>query len=194
MNGVVAAILVGGESRRMGSDKALFPVAGRPMVRWVAKAAHAVASRVMAIGRSRPVGGVPAVPDLEPSHRGALAGLVTALDHASPEGVLLLAVDQPFVRSNTLRRLLARSALLPVVPVDQGVLQVTCAFYPASLRMEAARELDAGGSIQSLLQQTRHDPIPEEIWKSWSEDGRSWYSVDTTEALAEGLRRYGSPG
>ncbi len=178
----------------MGRDKALVPIAGRPMARWVAKAAHAIAPKVIAVGRETPIAGIPTVPDVPTSKRGTLTGLVTALLYASPSPVLLLAVDQPFVRTATLRHLVNGSSGRAVVPFDQGARQVACGCYPASLAEAAAQELDRGGSIQTLLDHIDHVELDAEVWTAWGEDGRSWFSVDTDEALAEGLRRYGSPG
>jgi hypothetical protein len=34
--------------------------------------------------------------------------------------------------------------------------------------------------------------VTPDTWVSWGEDGRSWFSVDTTEDLAVGLRRFSS--
>ena len=194
MSELLAAILVGGKSRRMGTDKALVRIAGLPMVRWVAKAAETVAANVVAVGRSNPLAGIPAIPDREGARAGALAGLVSALDYASPDHVLLLAVDQPFVRPATLVKLTETLNSAPVVPVDHQTRQVVCAVYPSSLAIRAAEELERGGSIQSLLDDVSHREVAAEVWEAWGEDGRSWFSVDNNESLAEGLRRFGSPG
>jgi hypothetical protein len=44
-----------------------------------------------------------------------------------------------------------------------------------------------------MLDQIPYRSIEEEEWRSWNEDGRSWFSVDDERALEEGLRRFGAP-
>jgi molybdopterin-guanine dinucleotide biosynthesis protein A len=97
------------------------------------------------------------------------------------------------VRAETLRRLSGLLADRPVVPVDEGERQTTCAAYPPGLGDLAREELEAGGSLQSLLDRTAFDPVVEEEWRRWGEDGRSWFSADTPVRLAEGLARFGAP-
>lgn len=123
---------------------------------------------------------------------GPLAGLATAMRRTSHDLVVLVAVDNPFVRVDLLRHLIEAAGDLPIVPVDEhGVRQVTCAVYPASLGDIAGEEAEAGGSIQGFLDRVSFVPATPDIWRAWGEDGRSWFSVDTPEALAEGLARYG---
>ncbi len=188
----VGVILAGGTSRRMGIDKAVVDVAGRPMIEWVADALMAVCDSVIVAGRDGLLSGLQCFPDGRPSVRGPLAGLATGLALGG-DRVLVLGVDQPFVEVRTLERLLALPGSMPVVPIDEQ-RQVTCAVYPAALLPEAERETKVGGSIQSLLDRVRHRSVIREEWTDWGEDGRSWFSVDTPEDLAVGLARWGPPG
>ena len=190
----LGAILAGGASTRMGRDKALVPLAGRPMVEWVAAALAPVCGEVIVVGRTEPVAGLQAVPDPGTPHLGPLSGLVAALAAAEGRPVLLVATDQPWVRTATLQRLADRVGDLAAVPVVAGVRQTTCAAYPAGLAELAAEELEGGGSIQTVLDVAAFDPVTEREWGRWGEDGRSFFGVDTPEALAEGLRRWGPPG
>ena len=84
MPGFVGAVLCGGRSRRMGRDKALVEVDGRPMAVRVAEAlAAAGAADVVAVGgdagRLR-AHGLTTVPDRWPG-AGPLGGILTALGH-----------------------------------------------------------------------------------------------------------------
>ena len=90
-SGPLGAILAGGEALRMGTDKALVPVAGIPMIEWVGTAMKAVVEDVVVVGRDDPLAGIPAVPDLDPGPRGPLPGLVTALHRGGGRSVLLVA-------------------------------------------------------------------------------------------------------
>lgn len=192
---ITGLVLAGGASRRMGRDKALVEVAGRPMVRIVADALDEVCDRVLVCGRSEPVAGLAAVADPPgPPYRGPLAGLAAGLEEAGTGMVAAVAVDQPWVRPQTLRRLLELADELAVLPLEGGVRQTTCAVFPASLAETAAEELAASGSIQSLLDRAAFDPVVEEQWRGWGEDGRSWFSADTPEAIEVGLQRFGPPG
>jgi len=188
--GPIGVILAGGNSLRMGTDKALVPVGGIPMVEWVTAALNEVVSEVVIVGRDEPVSGIPAIPDLRPEPRGPLAGLVTALHHAAGRSVLLVAVDQPLVRPATLQGLLDLFDRDAVVPMDDGARQTTCAVYPGAWAAEADREDRSGGSIQSLLDRLPYREVGPEEWSAWGEDGRSWCSVDTSEAAATVLDRF----
>jgi molybdopterin-guanine dinucleotide biosynthesis protein A len=179
----------------MGRDKALVEVAGRPMVEWVAEAMRPVTSQLVVLGRSGNLAGIECVPDDHPARRGPLAGLATALRFADGEPVLVVAVDQPWVRSETLAALLGQAGPLhAVVPIDQGARQVTCGIYPGAWAERAAAEDAADGSVQSLLDEMLLRPIEEAEWQAWGEDGRSWFSVDKDDDLEEGLSRFGLPG
>jgi molybdopterin-guanine dinucleotide biosynthesis protein A len=191
----LGVILAGGGASRMGRDKALVDVSGRPMVEWVATALGSVTDRLVVLGKSGTLVGIECVPDDHPARRGPLAGLATALRIANGQPVLLVAVDQPWVRSETLAALLDQAGPLhAVVPIDQNARQVTCGIYPGAWAERAAAEDADNGSVQSLLDEVLFHPIEEAEWQAWGEDGRSWFSVDTDADLEEGLSRFGQPG
>ena len=191
----LGVILAGGGASRMGRDKALVEIAGRPMVEWVADALRSVTSDVKVLGRSGTLAGLEGVPDDRPARRGPLAGLATALRLAHDRPVLAVAVDQPWIRADTLHALMELAGPLhAVVPIAEHARQVTCAAYPSAWSDRAAADDAADGSIQSLLDELLFRPIEEPEWQSWGEDGRSWFSIDTEEAFQEGLARFGPPG
>jgi molybdenum cofactor guanylyltransferase len=184
----LGAILAGGSSSRMGADKADVDVGGLTMLQRVSRAIQEVLPEVVLLGEDRT--GFVCWPD-QVDAAGPLAGITTALLRSAHPRVLIVAVDNAFVRSDTLAGLLSVASKLPVVPVDRyGVRQVTCAVYPASIATVAAEEAGGGGSIQTLIDRVSFEPVTPEVWGSWGEDGRSWFSLDTTETLEEGLRRY----
>ncbi|NNC92712.1 MAG: molybdenum cofactor guanylyltransferase [Acidimicrobiia bacterium] len=190
----LGAILAGGLSSRMGTDKAFVEVAGRPMVEWVSETLAAVTNRVVIVGRSD-LDGFDALPDPVQGPAGPLAGVVAALAEATASrstGVLVVAVDQPFVRAVTLGRLVGLFEEVAVVPVADGIRQVTCAVYPAAWHVEALAELQGGGSIQSLLDRMAPRLVMSDEWTEWGEDGASWFSVDDANALETGRERFGS--
>lgn len=191
---VLGIVLAGGRSRRMGTDKAGYELAGRPMLEWVAGALEMVCRRVVIAGLPGGLRGRPGIADPGPLHRGPLAGLVAGLRTPGVERAVLVAVDHPWVRPETLSALLSHAGELPLVPVDQGVRQTTCAVYPAAAGDPGGEELTAGGSIQSLLDRIAFDPVVEGTWRPWGEDGRSWYSADTEEAVMAGIELFGPPG
>lgn len=189
----VGVILAGGRSSRMGTDKAEIRVGSATMLQHVAAALRDVADEVVIAGRTESAEGIPAVPDPGIPHLGPLAGLAAAAA-ARPEGLLVVvAVDQPWVRSETLRELASLASGLPVLPVEGGIRQTTCAVYPAAVLGNIDEELAGGGSIQSLVDRISFVPVTEDEWSGWGEDGRSWYSADTMAAIELGIDRYGSP-
>jgi molybdenum cofactor guanylyltransferase len=185
---LLGAVLAGGASMRMGTDKADVEIAGRTFLERVATVVAGVADRVVVLGGDH--AGYESWPDSAPG-AGPLTGVATALDRMTEDRALVLAVDNVFARTETLRHLASVISALPVVPVDlAGVRQVTCAVYPKQIAGQAMEEAEAGGSVQTLLDRVSFLPVTSEQWGGWGEDGRSWYSVDSPEALEEGVRRF----
>lgn len=94
------AILIGGDSSRMGSDKATFEVDGIAMSNRVAEAARdAGASEILLIGgtqaRAKKLNGT-WKKDGFPGE-GPLGGVITALKAAENDSVVVLSCDMPFI-------------------------------------------------------------------------------------------------
>ena len=68
------------------------------MIEWMATALNSVTDHLVVLGRSGTLAGIECVPDDHPARRGPLAGLATALRIADGAPVLLVAVDQPWIR------------------------------------------------------------------------------------------------
>ena len=115
------AILAGGQSRRMGRDKAFLPVGGRPVIERVIESVTPLSDDVTIITNApdnyRPYlssyGGfadaLPAfrmVNDVYPG-KGSLGGIYTAIHVASYSHCLVVACDMPFLNTGLLRHLMA---------------------------------------------------------------------------------------
>ena len=113
------AVLCGGASRRMGTDKALVELQGRALASRIADALTAAgASRVVAIGGNAPALralGLDVVSDLHPGE-GPLGGIITALGcfAAETELVAVLACDLVSPDPTTIRTLVSYAASHPV--------------------------------------------------------------------------------
>ena len=189
MDRPIVAVLAGGDSTRMGFDKAMAPIGASTMLESVIDAVAPVGD-VVVVGRAEAPGGTVAVVDRRQDARGPLSGLETAMSLDPGRPVVLVAVDHPFVRHQTLTALLSLEGDA-VMPYDDGWQQVTCAVYRPAFLAAATAVLDAGGrSIITALGLVDTRLVTEPEWREWDEDGRSWFSVDSNERLEDALRRY----
>jgi molybdopterin-guanine dinucleotide biosynthesis protein A len=97
---MIAAILAGGGSSRIGRDKLLLPVRGEPMIHRTIGALTEVFDRIVVIGQPRPYLedlGLAAV--LEDSIEGAgpIGGIYTGLQYVEDEYAFFVACDMPFL-------------------------------------------------------------------------------------------------
>jgi hypothetical protein len=92
-----AAVLVGGASRRMGRDKAVLEVDGRPMALRVVEAlGRAGVQDVLTVGGSDRGFGLAHVSDRYPGE-GPLGGILTAFEGCRTELVFVVACDLPWI-------------------------------------------------------------------------------------------------
>jgi molybdopterin-guanine dinucleotide biosynthesis protein A len=168
----------------MGRDKALVELHGRPLISHVAAALKMVTPHVVVVGRDTPIAGLPTVPDSTTGRRGPVSGLETGLIQSRGAGVLLVATDQPLVRAGTLRALLEIPEGDAVVPVHGGIQQTTCALYRADC-LDAAQAVLAGGdgSLRAVVAAVSTTLVTEATWRTWGENGESWFSIDTEADL-----------
>jgi len=89
------AVLAGGQSRRFGQDKALYPYRGKPLLAWVLEGLAEASERFVVANRPYPIDAL-VYPDLWPGG-GTMSGLHTALAQACHPWVAVAACDQPFL-------------------------------------------------------------------------------------------------
>jgi molybdopterin-guanine dinucleotide biosynthesis protein A len=141
------AILAGGESRRMGTDKAFVRLAGRPLIEDILAQVAGLGDETLIV-TNRPADyaylKLPLFGDVLPG-RGALGGLYSALEAAQQQHVLCMACDMPF----SVRRLLEHLAGLKaeaeaVVPRLGGQAEPFRAVYSRDCRGPIRSALEAG--------------------------------------------------
>lgn len=135
-----AAVLAGGRSTRMGTDKAGLPFMGMTLAAYQAEKLKALGmTDLMLSGCRQEIPGARCVPDELPA-RGPLGGIHACLGEAAHEAVLFLSVDVPLVPVETLRTLLdAHTGGITLLSVD-GAPQPLIGVYDRSLR-SAAEEI-----------------------------------------------------
>jgi len=110
---VAAAIIAGGEARRLGGrDKSRLLVEGRPIIVRQVDVLQRVASEVFIVAPdpSRFADlGLPVRPDVVPG-LGTLGGIHTALETTDADLVLVVACDLPFLHEGVLARLTTLAA------------------------------------------------------------------------------------
>ena len=140
-----AVILAGGQSRRMGRDKAWLPVNGQPLLlRQIDLVRQLTPLEIFISGREDTDYSLLPCPVLHDRFAGAgpLAGIERALDAASAPLVLVLAVDLPNMSASFLRRLAGSCTDgRGVIPRLNSSMEPLVAFYPKCAKSLAEVQL-----------------------------------------------------
>ncbi|MBD2101869.1 molybdenum cofactor guanylyltransferase [Leptolyngbya sp. FACHB-261] len=169
---ITALVLAGGQSSRMGQDKALIPIQGVPLLRRVYDVASQCSSAVWVITpwpeRYRPllppchwVQEVPLPGETKP--HGPLVGFAQGLAQAETEWVLLLACDLPRLQAPVLQAWAQNLSPgnLAVVPHEKQGWQPLCGFYHRDSYPALCNFLAQGGrSFQVWLEEIQAKPLP----------------------------------
>ena len=99
----MGAVLAGGRSSRMGTDKAALRYMDAPFVEHILATMSLVVADVVVCGGAYE-GPITVLPD-PVDHAGPLAGLLAALDHADGRPVVVVPTDMPLVSVELIRRL-----------------------------------------------------------------------------------------
>lgn len=190
-------VLCGGQSRRMGRDKALIELGGRTLLEGAAESLDAVcaqvllapggASRYASLGRREVLDAAPGV--------GPLAGLVAALEAARTEWLIALGCDMPAVDPRVLEELAEFAQKggwdVTMLGSDAGV-EPLCAAYRSSCAPAARAALARGrtkltsfhdgGQLRVCVRRPEH--FPAELRELAAAAARN---LNTPEDLAQAL-------
>jgi molybdopterin-guanine dinucleotide biosynthesis protein A len=153
-------VLAGGKSSRMGRDKALIELAGKPLLSHAVKKLRRVCMDVRVLGGNPEFAAyAPIVPDLH-SDCGPLGGMEAALTHSVFNWNLFMPVDMPFLPSAFLHQWVERTlmdekrgAKLVMFTVD-GVPQPTLAMVHRDVAPFVTRAIKRGEfKLYSVLEQ-----------------------------------------
>ena len=143
-------IQAGGESQRMGQNKALMSFCGETLLHRVLRRVSGLADELL-ITAQQPESlqsfGLPVIADIFPG-KGPLGGLYTALATAANADVIVVACDMPFVNPHLLLaecELLLTTRADAVVPLSPLGLEPLHAVYRRDVCLAAVKKaLDAG--------------------------------------------------
>jgi len=188
-------IQAGGESRRMGQDKALMPFLGRPLIQRVVDRLAPIADEILVTTNSPDKYrflDLPLFQDLKPG-RGALGGLYTALSSATGEAVAVVACDMPFASATLIEaahRLLVEEDADVVIP-DSGGLEPMHAVYRCETclpAIESAIEADKWRLI-SWFPQVKVRVLPPSEIKAFDPSSLIFWNLNTPEEFAEAEKK-----
>jgi molybdenum cofactor guanylyltransferase len=187
MPDLTVAILAGGKSSRMGTDKAFVSVLGRPLIEHVLAQVAGLGDETLIV-TNRPEAyadlGVALFSDLLPD-KGALGGLYTALHSASRAHVLCIACDMPFVSRPLVEHLAGlRAEADVVVPRIRGEVEPFRAVYARACLGPVAAALQAGKMrMISFYPQVRVRYVDEAELTRFDPQLISFFNVNTPQEL-----------
>lgn len=191
---ITGIVLGGGQSKRMGQDKAQMPFAGETMLARVVRLVGEVADEVIVVTRHEgaPFLGLPVrIVHDSVEHQGPLAGIAAGLAASVSELSLVVACDMPLIRPAVLRRLVdvLGDADICVAVVD-GQASPLCAVYRAGVA-GVAQDLLAGGErrVMALLDRVQTKRVEAAMFRDLDPDLDSFVSCNTPEAYRQARRR-----
>ena len=199
---VTGVILAGGQSRRMGQNKALIQLGDNSLIEHVTHRMRLVSDELLLITNNPPEYvhlNVPMHGDIIPD-TGALGGIYTGLTHASHDTVLCVGCDNPFLVPDLLTYLVSvldeYDAVMPYTYSrnkdikgtnpshrdDRIILQTLCTAYakrclPIIELMLQESEL----RVHALAERAHIQRVSPEVWQRFDPEGMSFFNINTPE-------------
>src|SRR5512133_2847708 len=189
---LTVCIQAGGQSSRMGEDKALKTFLGRPLIQRVIERLTPIADELI-VTTNRPEVysflSLRLIPDLKPG-RGALGGLYTAIASASNPFVAVVACDMPFASATFFK---AATGLMVEEEVDVVIAKSEEGYEPLHAvyrretclpAIEAAIDADQWKVIAWFPEVKVRVLTTDEI-KQYDPSGLAFWNVNTLEEFME---------
>jgi molybdopterin-guanine dinucleotide biosynthesis protein A len=187
-------IQAGGQSSRMGEDKALKTFLGRPLIQRVVERLSPVADELIVTTNHPDDYAFLKLPltlraDLKPG-RGALGGLYTAIASASNPIVAVVACDMPFASATLLeaatRLMVEEGADVVIAKSDEGFEPLHAVYRRETClpAIEAAIEADQW-KVVAWFPQVKVRVLTSDEIKRYDPSGLAFWNVNTPEEFAK---------
>ena len=194
---ITAVILAGGQSRRLGRDKAVEPFAGEPLIRRVIRRASEAVSADQVVVVVADPSRAAALP-LDDNHQtavdvfpdcGSLGGIYTGLSASPTDWSLVTACDMPFLSAPLLANMAGlRDGVDAVVPVVDGRPEPTHALYSRRCLPAIERRLRAGQlKISGFFDDVAVCYVPESDIREFDPELLSFFNINRPEDLSRAM-------
>jgi molybdopterin-guanine dinucleotide biosynthesis protein A len=189
---LTVVIQAGGQSSRMGEDKALKSFLGRPLIQRVIDRMTPIADEII-VTTNRPANyeflGLRLISDLKPG-RGALGGLYTAIASAASPLVAVVACDMPFASpklfEGALSLMVEEAADVVIAKTDEGYEPLHALYRRETClpAIEAAILADQWKVI-SWFPQVKVRTLTSDEVKSFDPAGLCFWNLNTPEEFVK---------
>jgi molybdenum cofactor guanylyltransferase len=193
---IAGFILAGGESSRMGRDKALLELGGIPVLVRTARLVESVAGHASVISNADAYRklGLSLIGDDWPG-AGPLGGIATAVRVSPTPWSLVVACDLPYLQKAWLDYLVARalsSTADAVVPMNACRLEPLSAMYHKRSEPAIRAALEQGArKLTETLKELRLETIEPTEWKGFDSEGLLFKNMNSPDDYEEARTRFG---
>ena len=153
-----AYILCGGQSKRMGRDKALLPFRGIAMAQYISQSLYRAGfSHVYAVVKETLPLAIPQIMEPQSTFH-PLFGVHTALEHSSAPLSIITPCDLPFVSEATFERL--RSKEIFTTTYSDAQSQPLLGIFPKTLAKHALHYAEQSLSVMNFVKKSERLKIP----------------------------------
>ena len=194
---MTSIVLAGGEGTRLGKNKLLQVVGGRPLLQRVIDSLDPIADSILVVsGQGQPSPPVEALharvsfaSDIYP-RKGALGGIYTGLSVSETIHSLVVAADMPFLNPALLSFLMDAAAGFDVVmPRLQGLIHPLHAVYSRACLPAIREKLERGQlQIRTILPLVRVRYVEEAEIDGLDPGYLSFFNINTPDDLDEAAR------
>lgn len=160
---ITGIILAGGKSRRMGVEKGLAQLKGRPLIAYAIDLMQQLAGTILISANSKAYDAFPfeLIADLMPDS-GPMGGIYSCLQKSETDINLVVSCDTPFIKPDLYRYLLdqVRGHACVAPWHGENLYEPLCAVYHRSLLADFSRFIKAGNfKIPDLFEEVDFMPV-----------------------------------
>lgn len=196
MEKFTVAIIAGGKSSRMGTNKSFVTLGGKPIIEHVIERVSNLGQAETLLITNRPDEyaylNLPMHGDVLPE-KGSLGGIYTAIHHSQHPHTLVVACDMPFINAELLQYMLTlRENVDVVVPRVENYPEGMHAIYSKACLQPIRQRLEQDNlKIIGFYETVQVRSLDEPEYERFDSKGLSFFNVNTPEELEKARQLVG---